>query len=79
MQRTRTPELPAEDQEADIEMPLLFTLSDMEKEGIRVNAQALKEYGDQLYVRIQELEKEIYREAGDWTQEILRTRYSTMN
>lgn len=49
----------------DIEMPLLFTLSDMEKEGIRVNAQALKEYGDQLYVRIQELEKEIYREAGE--------------
>lgn len=49
----------------DIEMPLLFTLSEMEKEGIRVNAQALKEYGDQLYVRILELEKEIYQEAGE--------------
>lgn len=49
----------------DIEMPLLFTLADMEKEGIRVNAEALKEYGDQLYVRIQELEKLIYEEAGE--------------
>lgn len=49
----------------DIEIPLLFTLSEMEKEGIRVNGEALKEYGDQLYIRIQELEKLIYEQAGE--------------
>lgn len=48
-----------------IEMPLLFTLSNMEKEGIRVNGEALKEYGNQLQIRIGELEKEIYEEAGE--------------
>lgn len=49
----------------DMEMPLLFTLSDMEKEGIRVNAQELKEYGQQLQVRIEELEKNIWEQAGE--------------
>ena len=49
----------------DIEMPLLFTLSDMEKEGIRVNAEELKEYGEKLQVRIEELEKKIWEEAGE--------------
>lgn len=49
----------------DIELPLLFTLSNMEKEGIRVNAEALKEYGSQLEVRIKELESRIYEEAGE--------------
>ncbi len=49
----------------DIELPLLFTLSNMEKEGIRVNAEALKEYGSQLEVRIKELESQIYEEAGE--------------
>lgn len=50
---------------SQVEMPLLFTLSDMEKEGILVNAQELKEYGEQLQVRIEELEKEIWRQAGE--------------
>lgn len=49
----------------DMEMPLLFTLSDMEKEGIRVNAEELKEYGQQLQVRIEELEKLIWEQAGE--------------
>lgn len=49
----------------DIELPLLFTLSNMEKEGIRVNAEALKEYGSQLEIRIKELESQIYEEAGE--------------
>ena len=49
----------------EIEMPLLFTLSNMEKEGIRVNAEALKEYGGQLEIRIKELESQIYEEAGE--------------
>lgn len=49
----------------EIEMPLLFTLSDMEKEGIRVNAEELKEYGEKLQIRIEELEKKIWEEAGE--------------
>ena len=49
----------------DIEMPLLFTLSDMEKEGIRVNGEELKEYGEKLQVRIEELEKTIWEVAGE--------------
>lgn len=49
----------------DIEMPLVFTLFDMEQNGIRVEADALKQYGDQLAAKIAELEKEIYEEAGE--------------
>ena len=48
-----------------IEMPLVFTLFDMEQNGIRVEADALKQYGDQLAGKIAELEKEIYEEAGE--------------
>lgn len=49
----------------DIEMPLVLTLFDMEQNGIRVEADALKQYGDQLAGKIAELEKEIYEEAGE--------------
>ena len=49
----------------DIEMPLVFTLFDMEQNGIRVEADALKQYGDQLAGKIAELENEIYEEAGE--------------
>lgn len=48
-----------------IEMPLLFTLYEMEKEGIRVNKEALKEYGFELQKGIDRLETEIYRLAGE--------------
>ena len=49
----------------DIEMPLVFTLFDMEQAGVKVEAEALKIYGDQLGTRIVELEKEIYGLAGE--------------
>ncbi len=49
----------------NMEMPLVFTLFFMEQAGIRVEAQELKIYGDALAVRIGELEKEIYGEAGE--------------
>lgn len=49
----------------EIEMPLVFTLFDMEQNGVKVEAQALKKYGDELAVRIVELEKEIYDDAGE--------------
>lgn len=49
----------------DVEIPLAFTLHDMETVGIRVEAEALKVYGEQLQVRIEELEKVIYQQAGE--------------
>ena len=49
----------------DIEMPLVFTLYNMEQAGVKVEAEALKAYGDQLGTRIVELEKEIYDLAGE--------------
>ena len=49
----------------DIEMPLVFTLDDMEKEGILVKGEELKLYGEKLEVRIRELEEKIYEEAGE--------------
>ncbi len=48
-----------------IEMPLVYTLYDMEQAGIQVEAQALKIYGEQLQGRIVELEQEICRQAGE--------------
>ncbi|MEY8426111.1 DNA polymerase I [Lachnospiraceae bacterium 46-15] len=49
----------------EIEMPLVYTLYDMEREGIRVEAAALKQYGEQLIGRIGELETEVYAMAGE--------------
>ena len=49
----------------DIEMPLVFTLYDMEQNGVRIEAEALKFYGEQLGIKIVELEKEIYEAAGE--------------
>lgn len=49
----------------DIEMPLIFVLFEMEAEGIRINREDLKAYGDMLGKRIVVLEKEIYEEAGE--------------
>ena len=49
----------------EIEMPLVFTLFDMEQNGIRVEAEALKQYGNQLVGKISDLEREIYEEAGE--------------
>lgn len=49
----------------EIEMPLTYVLYDMEKEGIRIQPEALKQYGDNLQVRIVELEQTIYQEVGE--------------
>ena len=48
-----------------IEMPLAFTLYEMEQNGVKVEAGALKAYGDQLAVQIGRLEQEIYGESGE--------------
>jgi DNA polymerase-1 len=49
----------------EVELPLSFSLYRMETTGIRVERDALKEYGDHLVGRISELEQEIYRMAGE--------------
>lgn len=48
-----------------IEMPLVYTLYEMEQRGIRVNKEALKEYGNSLQTGIERLEKEIYGMVGE--------------
>lgn len=49
----------------EIEMPVAFVLYDMEKEGIAIDREALKKYGEDLSVSIAELEKRIYKAAGE--------------
>ena len=49
----------------EIEMPLSFVLYSMEKEGVRVEKEALKEYGDALSVKIEKLETSVYEQAGE--------------
>lgn len=49
----------------EIEMPLLFTLYEMEQAGVKIEGEALKVYGSRLGERIVELEKEIYELAGE--------------
>lgn len=48
----------------EIELPTMYVLYSMEMEGIGVNREALKEYGEQLVDRIKELEQWIYQEVG---------------
>ena len=49
----------------EIEMPLVYTLAGMEKEGIRADAQILKEYAAKLGDKMHQLEEEIYTDAGE--------------
>lgn len=49
----------------EIEMPTIFALFDMQKWGIRVEREALREYGEQLVDKIDELEQSIYELAGE--------------
>ena len=49
----------------EIEMPLVFTLYDMESNGVKIEAEALKIYGEQLGNRIVEIEKQIYEQTGE--------------
>ncbi|MCQ2492201.1 MAG: DNA polymerase I [Lachnospiraceae bacterium] len=48
-----------------IEIPTVFALADLQKRGIRVEKDALKEYGEQLVDKIDALEQAIYEEAGE--------------
>ncbi len=49
----------------DIEMPLVYTLYNMQVAGILVDKQALLDYGTELRAGIDELQKRIYEEAGE--------------
>lgn len=49
----------------EIELPLAFTLYDMETAGIQVNGDELHTTGNQLKVKIDELEAAIYADAGE--------------
>ena len=48
-----------------IEMPLVEVLFDMEKEGIRIDPEQLKAYGEELDTLIEETAKEVYEYAGE--------------
>ena len=48
----------------DIEMPLLTVLSDMEQTGVAIDTGMLAQQSEQLARRINELEQEAHREAG---------------
>ena len=50
---------------ADIEMPVVYVLHDMEHWGIRVERKELEDYGRRLTGRIDELEQNIYDLAGE--------------
>ncbi|QHQ62109.1 DNA polymerase I [Anaerocolumna sedimenticola] len=48
-----------------IEMPLVYTLYDMELRGIHINREELKKYGEKLAVGIADLETKIYHLVGE--------------
>ena len=48
----------------EIEMPLSFVLHRMEVEGVSVQKEALKQYGEDLSVKIEKLENSVYEQAG---------------
>lgn len=48
----------------EIEMPLIPVLADMERSGVRLNKDALKEYSGVLKEKIRDLEEDIYELAG---------------
>ena len=49
----------------DIEMPLMPVLASMELAGVRLNTEALKQVGEQHTREMQEIEQDIYTQAGE--------------
>lgn len=62
--RNRLKELGEDKLYDEVEMPLTAVLYEMEKEGILVNSEALKAYGEALTGRIEELETKVKEQAG---------------
>ncbi len=48
-----------------VEMPLIPVLARMEREGVRIDAEFLKEYSHELEGEAQTIEKKIYEQAGE--------------
>lgn len=48
----------------EMENPLIYVLADMEREGVKIDKEALSEFSEQLRVDLAELEKIIYQKAG---------------
>ncbi len=49
---------------SDIELPLAFVLGDMETAGVLIDAAALSVHGEELEIKVRELEKEIHGLVG---------------
>ena len=49
---------------SDIELPLAFVLGDMEMAGVLIDAEALSLHGEELEVKVRELEREIHDLVG---------------
>ncbi len=49
---------------SEIEMPLVKVLSDMENVGFKVDGEGIKEFGENLKVKIDELQKSVMEEVG---------------
>ena len=49
----------------EVELPLVDVLMDMEKEGVRIDVEALKEYSQKLSAERSEIEEKIYELAGE--------------
>lgn len=49
---------------SDIEIPLAEVLSSMEIEGVKLDTEALRQFGEALQPKIKEIEQDIYAEAG---------------
>ncbi len=49
----------------EVELPLVDVLIDMEREGVRIDVEALKEYSRQLTAERNEIESKIYELAGE--------------
>ncbi|MDQ8006539.1 MAG: DNA polymerase I [Pedobacter sp.] len=49
---------------AEIENPLIYVLADMEKEGVRIDAETLANYSSQLQEEILKAELSVYEKAG---------------
>lgn len=48
----------------EIENPLIYVLADVEKEGIKIDSEALKNYSSELEIEIRKFEQIVYEKAG---------------
>src|SRR5690625_7118806 len=49
----------------ELEMPLALILGEMEHRGVKINTDRLKEMGTELESRLKEIERDVYKLAGE--------------